>query len=245
MNATDSTESTATPPASGSRALIAWGVHIFTASGAVWGLLALFAIMQGRLGSAVLFMLVSLGIDSIDGSLARKASVQHYAPGIDGRRMDDIVDYLNFVIVPCVFMVAAGNVTSPYWVALPVLASAFGFSQKEAKTADDFFLGWPSYWNVLAFYLWLLELTPWVGTLWVIGLSIAVFIPYKYIYPSQLKNKPLRNFIGVTGILWAFVIAWAALNRDTASAYFVTEASLLFPALYMGLSFKLGGLHRG
>ena len=74
--------------------------------------------------------------------------------------MDDIVDYLNFVIVPCVFMAAAGNVLSPYWVALPALASAFGFSQKEAKTDDDFFLGFPSYWNVLAFYLWLFELTP-------------------------------------------------------------------------------------
>lgn len=245
MNATDSTDPTPAPSTSSPRTLVAWAVHVFTASGAVWGLLALFEIMQGRFGLAVIFMLIALAIDSIDGSLARRVAVQQYAPGIDGRRMDDIVDYLNFVIVPCVFMAAAGSVLSPYWVALPALASAFGFSQKEAKTEDDFFLGWPSYWNVLAFYLWLLELTPWAGTLWVIGLSVAVFIPYKYIYPSRLKNRSLRNFIGITGILWAIFIGWAALNRETASSYFLTEASLLFPALYMGLSFKLGGLHRG
>ena len=243
-DATDLTEPSPVPPPTASRIFRAWAVHLFTASGAVWGLLALFEIMQGQLGIAVIFMLIALGIDSVDGSFARRVSVQDYAPGIDGRRMDDIVDYLNFVIVPCVFMVSSGSVLSPYWVALPALASAFGFSQQEAKTDDDFFLGWPSYWNILAFYLWLLELAPLTGTLWVIGLSIAVFIPYKYIYPTRLQNRPLRHFISVTGLVWALAIAWSALNPEMAARYYVVEISLLFPALYMGLSFKLGGLHR-
>lgn len=245
MNTPDSTDQTPTEPTSGSRALLAWAVHVFTASGAVWGLLALFAIMRADFGGAIIFMLIALGIDSFDGSLARRVSVKQHAPGIDGRRMDDIVDYLNFVIVPCVFMVAAGNVASPYWVALPALASAFGFSQNNAKTDDDFFLGWPSYWNVLAFYLFLLDLSPLTGTLWVIGLSIAIFIPYKYVYPSRLQNRPLRHFVSVTGVVWALVVAWTAAHPEGSMTTFLVWLSLLFPALYMGLSFKLGGLHRG
>ena len=226
------------------RRLLAWGVHLFTASGAVWGLFALFEIMQGDFGRATIFMLVALGIDSLDGSLARRVDVSEHAPGIDGRRMDDIVDYLNFVIVPCVFMAASGSLLSPAWAALPALASAFGFSQNDAKTDDNFFLGWPSYWNVLAFYLWLLELSPMAGTLWVVGLSVAVFIPYKYIYPSQMQNRALRYFLSYAGLVWAMAIGWAALDLATATRYYVAEVSLLYPMLYMGLSFKLGGFHR-
>ena len=226
------------------RRILAWGVHLFTASGAVWGLFALFEIMQGDFGRATIFMLVALGVDSMDGSLARRVDVSEYAPSIDGRRMDDIVDYLNFVIVPCVFMAQSGSVLSPAWVALPALASAFGFSQKDAKTDDNFFLGWPSYWNVLAFYLWLLDLSPAAGTLWVVGLSIAIFIPYKYIYPSQLENRALRYFVSYTGLVWAIALAWAALDYETASSYHVVEVSLVYPVLYLALSFKLGGFHR-
>ena len=97
-------------------------------------------------------------------------------PRVDGRRLDDIVDFLNFVIVPVVFMVASGHLSSSAWAVAPILASAYGFSQHDSKTEDHFFLGWPSYWNVVALYLWLLDLTPGAGTLWVVGFSIAIFV---------------------------------------------------------------------
>jgi phosphatidylcholine synthase len=220
-------------------------VHLLTATGAVCGLFAIFAILDENLALAMIYMLVSLAIDSVDGFFARRIGVREYAPQIDGRRLDDIVDYLNFVIVPCVFIWQAGSVLAPGWLAIPVLASAFGFSQKEAKTADDFFLGFPSYWNVLAFYLWLFDFSALAGTLWIVGLGIAVFIPYKYIYPSRLKNVRLGYIISHLGLAWAIVLGWAALNPDLASQYRVVEVSLAYPALYLGLSFKLGGLHRG
>ncbi|MDE0884731.1 MAG: hypothetical protein OSB70_04305 [Myxococcota bacterium] len=226
------------------RKLAAVAVHLFTASGAVWGLFALFEILRGELAFAVVYMLVALTIDSVDGFLARRLAVSEYLPQIDGRRMDDIVDYLNFVIVPCVFIWQAGNVLGPGWLAIPVLASAFGFSQKEAKTDDNFFLGFPSYWNVLAFYLWLFDFSALAGTLWIVGLSIAIFIPLKYLYPSRLENRTLRYFASYSGLLWAIVLGWTALNPETANSYHVAEWSLAYPALYLGLSFKLGGMHR-
>ena len=226
------------------RKLGAMVVHLLTATGAVWGLFALFAIVNQDLPLAMAYMLIALTIDSVDGFFARRVGVAEYAPQIDGRRLDDIVDYLNFVVVPCVFIWQAGNVLAPGWLAIPVLASAFGFSQRDAKTEDGFFLGFPSYWNVLAFYLWLFDFSAVAGTLWIVGLGIAVFVPYKYLYPSQLKNAALRYTMSFLGLAWAMVLGWTAFNPDLASRYSVVEMTLAYPALYLGLSFKLGGLHR-
>ena len=133
-------------------------------------------------------MLVALFIDSIDGALARRARVSEVVPNIDGRRLDDVVDYLNYVIVPVFLMVWIGAL--PAWLAAaPVLASAYGFSQQDAKTDDDFFLGWPSYWNVVALYAWQLEMRPAVATAWVLFFSAAILVPLKYIYPSKLRRS--------------------------------------------------------
>ena len=194
MEETDSADPPAEAMRLPTRKFAAMGVHLLTASGAVFGFFALLEIQRENLALAMVFMLASLAIDSIDGLMARRLAVEEFAPQIDGRRLDDIVDYLNFVIVPCVFMWQASSVLAPAWLAIPILASAFGFSQKHAKTDDNFFLGFPSYWNVLAFYLWLLDFSALAGTLWIVGLGIAVFIPYKYLYPSRLPNRNLRLF---------------------------------------------------
>jgi len=226
------------------RYALSWGVHLFTASGAVIALMALVAITQQDFGQAIILMLIALAIDSVDGTLARRVGVAEQVPMIDGRRLDDLVDYLNFVIVPVFFMIQAGSILSPYLGALPVLASAYGFSRVDAKTDDDFFLGFPSYWNVLALYLYLLDYSATIGTIWLIGLSIAVFVPIKYVYPSRLANLPLRYFTSYCGLLWAIVVGWAILNPEIAARYDVVRLSLAYPVYYIGLSFLLGGFQR-
>ncbi|MCH2187300.1 CDP-diacylglycerol O-phosphatidyltransferase [Myxococcota bacterium] len=233
-----------TSPRNSSRRLLAYSVHVLTASGAVFGVLALLALLQGNLRYATVYLLITLAIDSVDGSIARRVGVTTHAPGIDGRRMDDIVDFLNFVIVPVVFMVQAGSLPSVFWVIPPVVASAFGFSRRDAKTDDDFFLGWPSYWNVLAFYLWLLDLSPAIGALWVAGLSIAIFIPWKYIYPSKLRNPWLRHGVSWSGVVWAIAVGVAALSPEWSAQVHLVEISLVYPAAYMGLSLWMGGWSR-
>lgn len=244
MDSTDTASGSGAPATSAARRLLAYAVHAFTASGAVVGVMALLAVVRGDLAVATVCMLVTLAIDSVDGSMARRVGVGVHAPRIDGRRMDDIVDYLNFVIVPVVFMVEAGSLVSPLVGALPVLSSAFGFARRDAKTSDDFFTGWPSYWNVLAFYLWLLGLSPEAGTLWVVGLSVAVFVPWKYIYPSKLEDAFLRWFVSYAGLAWAIAIGFAALAPDHAERLHVVELSLAYPALYVALSLWLGGWAR-
>jgi phosphatidylcholine synthase len=217
--------------------ILAWGVHLFTASGAVFGTVAILAILAGNLDQAALLMMLALFIDSVDGALARAVGVSDILPDINGRRLDDIVDFLNFVIVPVVFMVAAGSLLFWWLAAFPVLASAYGFSQEAAKTDDDFFLGWPSYWNVLALYLWLLDLSPTAGSLWLIACAIAVFIPIKYIYPSKLRV--LRRTTNAAGMAWGCVMILAILFPDWGSRLFLVEASLAYPIFYVGLSLWL------
>jgi len=220
----------------------AWGVHAFTASGGVIGVAALLAAGAGDLRAAALLMLVALAIDSVDGTLARAARVTEVLPGIDGRRLDDIVDYLNYVIVPAVFLVQAGSVVHWTVAAAPVLASAYGFAQTDAKTEDLFFLGFPSYWNIVAIYLWALSVSPVTGTAIVLGLAAAVFVPLKYLYPSRMHA--LRRTTLIASAVWLGTVAAALAMTAAAWRQTVLEASLAFPAYYLALSFWLGGRHR-
>jgi phosphatidylcholine synthase len=225
------------------RGTLAWGVHALTASGAVIGVAALVAIGHGALEAAAVLLLLAFAIDSVDGALARAVGVSRVLPQIDGRRLDDMVDFLNYVIVPAVFMVAAG--TLPHWgvAAIPVLASCYGFSRVDAKTEDDFFLGFPSYWNFVALYAWGLGVSAVTGTLVVTCLSVLVFIPFKYAYPSKLRR--LRGTTALLGTAWCMAVAVCFIAKERLAGFPLLEITLLFPVYYFAISFWLGGLQRG
>jgi len=239
---TQSNEITGEPAVSPVRVGLAWGVHLLTASGAVIAAVALIAIGNGNFGGAAALMLVALAIDSGDGTLARAVGVTRALPSIDGRRLDDMVDFLNYVIVPAVFMVMARSL--PHWslVALPVLASCYGFSHIAAKTADDFFRGFPSYWNIVAIYIWGLGLPPVANAAVLIFLSVMVFVPFKYAYPSKMQM--LRTTTAVLGFLWSVALAVSVLAPERARGVRLLELSLCYPAYYVLLSFWLSSRSR-
>jgi phosphatidylcholine synthase len=224
------------------RITLAWGVHLFTASGALAGLLAVLEATRGDLRASALWMLAAMAIDSVDGTLARAVGVKCVLPEIDGRRLDDVVDFFNYVLAPVIFLVAGGYLPSPRWAALPLLASAYGFAQAEAKTDDGFFLGFPSYWNVVAIFAWLLEVSAPVTTAWVALLSILVFIPFKYVYPSYLRV--LKRTTAVLTAIAAAVTVAAIIDPVRGRALLLPWIALAYVAYYFALSFWLGGLHR-
>ena len=69
------------------RRALAMSVHLLTASGALWALLTLDAIISGDYRMAFLWMFVAMFVDSVDGPLARKVDVKRHAPHIDGARL--------------------------------------------------------------------------------------------------------------------------------------------------------------
>ena len=215
--------------------LAAWLVHLYTASSAVFGLWGVAACFAHEFGLAIYWMLLTLVIDSTDGALARWVNVSARIPWFNGRRLDDICDYFTYVLLPACFLMEAELLPHPAWVAVPILASAYGFSQDKAKTADHFFMGFPSYWNVVAIYLYLMEVPVQTGLWIVLGLSAAVFIPIKYIYPSRTPVlRPLT--LCVLGA-WVLTIFWIGVRPDPEPLW--VHLSLLGPAYYLGLSFVL------
>ena len=142
------------------------------------------------------------------------------------------------VIVPVVFLLALGAL--PHWslAAAPILASAYGFAQREAKTADDFFRGWPSYWNVVAIYVWLLGVSPGTATVVAMGFSLAVFVPLKYVYPSRLRV--LRGATVLAACAWGALLVAAIAVPGPAQRLHLAELSLFFPVYYLALSAWLG-----
>jgi len=231
--------------ASGAHLVLAWSVHLFTASGAVLGTIALLDTMAGNYDRAVLIMLATMAIDAIDGTFARAVGVARILPKINGRRLDDMVDFLNFVILPVAFLVVIGGLHSIWWAAPPVLASCYGFAREDAKTEDDFFLGWPSYWNILAIYVYLLGMGPTGGTLWVALLSFAVFVPFKYVYPSRAPM--LRVSTNLAGVVWGLTLTAATLWPEFARSIHLTEITLSYVVYYLAISCWMGdwlGLRR-
>ena len=218
---------------------MAWLVHLLTASGAVLAWLALDATVGGRSREAFLWLAVSIAIDSVDGWLARLARVKERVPGLDGGRLDDIVDYLTFVFVPA-FMVGWWQLVPPAWsaavIASMLLSSAYGFSQTQAKTSDYFFTGFPSYWSIVVLYLYALRLPAPVNGLVLLGLAALVFVPIGYVYPS--RTPTLRGLTVTLGLVWgAATIALIFVLPDVPG--WLQMLSLAYPVYYVVLSVVL------
>jgi phosphatidylcholine synthase len=218
------------------RVVLAWGVHLFTATGAVWGFLALLAIFNHNWRVMILWMILAMLVDGLDGTFARWADVKTYANGIDGALLDNILDYLNYVIVPALFLVEADVL--PYSFRLVgacsiLLTSAYQFTQTDAKTDDHHFKGFPSYWNVAALYMLLMNLPQWVNFGFLMLFNVMVFIPIKYIYPT--RNTYLRRLtLGLTYLYGAIGI-WGLLLYPNQPKW-VVWVSFIYIGYYLVLS---------
>ena len=217
------------------RRLAAWGVHAYTAMGLPLALLSVLSLVNGKVelfwalnGTAVL-------VDATDGALARKVKVREVLPAFDGRRLDDIVDFITFTFLPCIALVLLDMFPAglEWAVAAPLLASGYGFCQERAKT-DESFVGFPSYWNLSVLYLYLLGTAPWVNLTVITALAVLVFVPVHYVYPT--RTRLLRPLTILGGYAWAATLMVLCLNPTAAWARGLTLISLVYPAYYFVLS---------
>lgn len=222
--------------------LCAWGIHLYTALGAITGLAAIDYAAHGDFRASFIAMAIATVIDSSDGPLARLVEVRRRVPHFDGALLDNIVDYLTYVLAPVFLMLQAG-ILMPGVIGYAVggfvmVASGYGFCHIEAKTHDHYFRGFPSYWNLVAFYLFCLGLGAALSTLVVAVLAVMVFVPIKYIYPN--RTGPLRATTLTLAALWA-IVTLAMLPALPAHNPVLLYASLSFIAYYFAASFILHG----
>jgi phosphatidylcholine synthase len=232
MTASDITQERPNPL----RSIAAYGVHLFTATGAVWGLLGILAVFEGNYRMMIVYMIIAMLVDGFDGMLARWADVKKYASGVDGALMDNILDYINYVLVPALFLLKADLLPDSvklFTACSILLTSAYQFTQTDAKTDDHHFKGFPSYWNVAALYMLLMNLPPWVNFGFLMLFNVLVFVPIKYIYPS--RNSYLRQLtLGLTYLYGAIGIWGLMLYPNTPG--WIVWASLVYVAYYLILS---------
>lgn len=222
----------------------AWFVHAWTTSGLIFAFLALIAIAEDNAARAVAMLAVTVFIDGVDGPMARAWNVKRWASTFDGRRADDIIDYITYTFIPVYFAWQFEIITEPWVWVLPLvlMVSLFGFSNDGAKTDDGFFTGFPSYWNGAVIYLFWLGLPVWVNASLLLLLCLMTFVPIKYVSFNQtVQLRPLQR---VLLVIWVIVLAimmsQSFYNPNPALLYL----SLFYPFFYFGSSLYLSWITR-
>jgi phosphatidylcholine synthase len=221
-------------PPSQPPAALAFAVHIFTASGAALGLLALLAAAASNWPLMFAWLGIALFVDGIDGALARHVDVANRLPRWSGDTLDLVVDFTTYVFVPA-YAVAAGGLVPPL-AAIPlaiviVVSGALYFADRRMKTTDNYFRGFPAVWNAPVFYLFLLRPDPWIAAAAIVLLAVLTFVPVPFLHPFRVRR--FRTFSALLIVAWA-ALAVVALLRDMSPGPWVTGALCAIALYFLG-----------
>ena len=207
--------------------IAAWAVHGFTASGAVLGFLAIISILNDDLVGAFLWLGLALLIDGIDGALARKIGVLDKTPNIDGSTLDNVIDYLNYVIIPALMIYWFQMVPKGWEIILPAgmfAVSLYTFANMNMKTNDYYFSGFPAVWNIVVLYFYILNTHSIINVIVILLLFILTFVPIKFVHP--LRVKKIRNLTIFCTILWS-ATTLKLVTTDANTNLFVDQKIVL------------------
>ncbi len=213
----------------------AFSVHIFTALGAALGFAALLAAVDRRWTLMFWLLGLALLVDGVDGAMARKLQVAERLPRWSGDVLDLVIDFITYVLVPAYAITASGML--PEALAVPagiaiVMTSALYFADRDMKTADHYFRGFPALWNVAAFYLFVLALPPWLAAAVVVALAVLTFVPFKFVHPFRVKR--LRTITIAALALWCVLMA-AALVYDLKPGPWVAGGLVVLAGYFIAL----------
>ena len=195
---------------------------------------------RGDVEAVLWLFLAAIFVDGTDGFLARHFRVKEVMPGFDGALLDNIVDYMTYTLAPMVLLWANGYLPDGVWggvvAALPVLASCYQFCRSDAKTDDHFFLGFPSYWNVVAFYAVVGDFGTTATVVALLVCTVLVFVPVKYLYPSRTEKLWYANM--TLAVLWMVAYAVVVAQMPGAPQWLIV-LSLGYPVYYVIVSLWL------
>jgi len=214
-------------------------VHLLTASGAVWCLLAIEAVMAAQWRAAFAWLSLAVAVDAVDGLLARAVGVSEVLPEFDGALLDNIVDYVSYVFVPALLMDRAQLFPREWSLMLCgaiCVASGYQFCQTDAKMSEHAFKGFPSYWNIVALYLLVGGMSPLANSVTVLGLVGLVFVPIPYVYPT--RTVPARSWTLALTVLWGLAILAIIWQLPTPMSWLIWGSGL-YVVYYVGLSLYL------
>jgi phosphatidylcholine synthase len=217
----------------------AWAVHAFTATSALFALLALDAVLGEHWRMALLWLLCALAVDGVDGTLARAVDVKRRTPGFDGAALDLIVDYLTYVFVPTLFIWRAGLVPDAWALPLAALiqySALYHFARSDMKTDDNYFRGFPALWNLVAFYLWVIGASPQIGAAIVALLALSSFTSVTFVHPFRVRDygPALPALAAIWGLATAALL-WPDWSETARSAIFWTSVATGLLLIALGL----------
>lgn len=217
---------------------VAWGIHAITASGVVVGVLGLFSVLDGHPKSALLWLMLALVIDGIDGPMARGVDIKRVCPRVDGYVLDLIVDYVTCVVVPVAFMDRFGLLPpglSIVLIAMVLSSSAIWMSRTDQETDDNWFNGFPAEWNLVAPSLYLLHSATWVNTIVVLFFCGMTMSSVKFAHPVRVKVR--RGTTLTVTIVWLTVMTVLTVIAPTTSA-FARVVLVAAPGYFLWLSMR-------
>jgi phosphatidylcholine synthase len=208
-------------------------------------MLTVMAVWEGDTVRALWLGLAAMVVDGTDGMLARHLQVKRWVPWFDGALLDNIVDYLTYAFTPMILLWSTGylghGTSATVLAALPLLASAYQFCRVDAKTEDHLFLGFPSYWNIVAFYVIVLDLEPRTVAVLLMVCVVLVFLPVGYVYPS--RTGTLRRTTLALTTVW--LVSYAVLLSQLPSPGVVwLTISVVYVLYYVALSLYLTARRR-
>ena len=195
----------------------ALAVHLLTATGAVFAMLAMLAAVNGKWDIMFVWLVIAFFVDGIDGPLARKYDVKKNAPMFDGVLLDLIIDYLTYVFIPAYALFKSGLLAGwTGWFAIIIItfASAMYFADTRMKTKDNSFQGFPGCWNMAIIVIFATTPNHWVILGFVSLLAVSMFLPLKFVHP--VRTERWRFVTLPIALAWVGFAAWAAWGNFTA-----------------------------
>ena len=218
----------------------AWAVHFFTASGILTVFMALLAGTRQDYAAAMWWLLAAQLIDGVDGTLARYFRVTDVLPEMSGKRIDFVIDFAAYAIIPAFLIHQAGIIEAPYSLGatfLILITSAIYYGKSGMISDDHYFIGFPVMWNMLAFYLlFIFDWGSWGNLLLILFLAVLQFLPVKFPYPSRTKRWMGLNIAATVIFVICFVGTLAYYPRELGLFYWGSIGTLLYFALFSVLA---------
>ncbi|WP_410000586.1 phosphatidylcholine synthase [Mesorhizobium sp. SP-1A] len=204
----------------------AFSVHLLTASGSFLAFLSLVAAAEQRWTAMFWWLGLALFVDGIDGPIARKLEVKEVLPTWSGELLDNIIDYVTYVLIPAFALYQFGLMgerLSFLSAAIIVVSSAIYYADTGMKTKENFFKGFPVVWNMVVFTLFVVGPGEWISFAAVVVAGLLTFVPINFLHPVRVKR--LRPINLTITLLWcAFGVLALA---ESAMAEFYSQIGVL------------------